>query len=102
MTRTAALLTLAVVLTVSTPAGAECGRLGMSGTKCLTVEPRQSLNPGDPLPEGAELLLNPRYFGLPAVDGPWRYYRIGRSVYRVDSQSLTLIERVDGVNSRLF
>jgi hypothetical protein len=102
MTRAAVLLTLALAVSAAGPASAECSTLGMAGTKCITAAPRVSYKAGDPLPDGAELVLNPRYYGLPAVDGAWRYYRVGHSVYRVDSRTLTLIERVDGVNPRLF
>ena len=102
MTRAALLLTLVFALSAAGPASAGCSTLGMAGTKCITPAPRVTYQAGDPLPEGAELVLNPRYYGLPAVDGAWRYYRVGLSVYRVDSRTMTLIERVDGVNPRLF
>ena len=31
------------------------------------------------------LLMNPERYGLPPVDGPWRYYQVEFEVFRVDN-----------------
>ncbi|MCX7646337.1 MAG: hypothetical protein N2Z62_13725 [Rhodobacteraceae bacterium] len=96
------LLALAAALSWGGGAAAEC-RIATPGTRCLTVAPRAAaLRAGDPLPEGARLVFNPRYWGLPPVEDGQRFYVVGREVYRVDAATLTVIERVFGANPAIF
>jgi hypothetical protein len=46
--------------------------------------------------------MNPRYWGLPAVEDGQRYYVLGREVYRVDAASMQVIDRVFGANPGIF
>ncbi len=101
MLRLALAFALAVPAT-ALPAIAQC-RISLPGTKCeRPARVTQALPPGTPLPEGARLLFNPGYYGLPPVDGPWRYYVVDSVLYRVDSQTLAVIERVEGGNRQLW
>jgi hypothetical protein len=44
------------------------------------------------------ILLNPERYGLPPVDGPWRYYQIDHEVFRVDNATGRVLEVVAGGN----
>jgi hypothetical protein len=44
------------------------------------------------------LLMNPERYGLPPVDGPWRYYQIDHEVFRVDNATQRVLEVVTGGN----
>lgn len=93
---------LAAALLAGGGAAAEC-RIATAGTRCLSVAPRAApLSAGDALPEGARLVFNPRYWGLPPVEDGQRFYVVGREVYRVDAATLTVIERVFGANPAIF
>ncbi|MCU0911258.1 MAG: hypothetical protein MUE98_07910 [Rhodobacteraceae bacterium] len=95
----------ALMLSVLAPgmAGAAGCRIATEGTRCLTVTPRTApLAQGDALPETARLVMNPRYWGLPAVEDGQRYYVLGREVYRVDAASMQVIDRVFGANPGIF
>ncbi len=48
------------------------------------------------------ILMNPARFGLPAVDGAWRYYRVAPDVFRVDSETGRVLEVVKDGNRRLL
>lgn len=41
------------------------------------------------------VLMNPAQYGLPPVDGHWRYYKASREVYRVDPVTEKVLEHVD-------
>jgi hypothetical protein len=48
---------------------------------------------GDRFPvEERSLLMNPTSHGLPAVDGPWRYYAMDGVVYKVANDTAKVIE----------
>jgi hypothetical protein len=48
--------------------------------------------PGDVLPWGRYLrLLNSEYYGLPPVDGDWRYYEVEGRVLRVEPDTMKII-----------
>jgi hypothetical protein len=50
---------------------------------------------GDPFPVAAHsILMNPARYGLPPVDGAWRYYRVAPDVFRVDTATGRVIEVV--------
>jgi hypothetical protein len=40
------------------------------------------------------ILMNPKRYGLPPVDGPWRYYQIDHEVFRVDNATHQVLEVV--------
>jgi hypothetical protein len=95
----------ALVLAAIAPGMAEAAgcRIATEGTRCLTVAPRSApLARGDQVPEAARLVMNPRYWGLPAVEDGQRYYVFGREVYRVDAASMQVIDRVFGANPGIF
>ncbi len=93
---------LATAFAVS-PAFAGC-TIAIAGTRCVIIpaEDRVAITPGMTLPDEGRIVLNPDYYGLPAVDGFWRYYSIGREIYRVRPDTLEILERVNGGNRQLF
>jgi hypothetical protein len=48
------------------------------------------------------LLMNPSRYGLPPVDGAWRYYRVAPDVFRVDTATSRVLEVVKEGNRRLL
>ncbi|MGL5011366.1 MAG: hypothetical protein ACRC6I_15915 [Paracoccaceae bacterium] len=48
------------------------------------------------------LLMNPGRYGLPPVDGNWRYYRLAPDVFRVDVDSGKVLEIVSNGNRRML
>lgn len=44
--------------------------------------------------EDYSLLMNPGRYGLPPVDGPWRYYQVEFEVFRVDNATQRVLEVV--------
>jgi hypothetical protein len=48
------------------------------------------------------ILMNPARYGLPPVDGAWRYYRVAPDVFRVDTATGRVIEVVSEGNRRLL
>lgn len=95
---------MALVLALGAPgAGMAC----VAGTKCLSVpEAKKSAAPyavGEELPRGKyNVLLNTRYHGLPASDGSFWYYQVGRHVFKVDARSNTVLEDVTRDARRLL
>jgi hypothetical protein len=52
---------------------------------------------GDRFPvENHSLIMDPKRYGLPAVDGNWRYYEKDGTVYRVASDTAEVLEVVKG------
>ena len=47
-------------------------------------------------------LMNPEHYGLPPVDGNWRYYRVKGEVFRVDAESEKVLEIVKDGNRRML
>lgn len=89
-------------LTVSAANSADLCKTAIVGTKCLMVLSSRAgaqLEPGQHIPSGSSMLLNPEYYGLPPVEGYWRYYRIQNQVYRVTPGTLKVIEIVRGGNA---
>lgn len=54
------------------------------------------------LPTDAHMVMNPPYYGLPAVDGFYRYYVIERHVYRVHPRTMKIIDHVGHADRRLW
>jgi hypothetical protein len=48
------------------------------------------------------ILMNPTRYGLPPVDGAWRYYRVAPDVFRVDAATGRVLEVVKDGNRRLM
>ena len=48
------------------------------------------------------LLMNPARYGLPAVSGNWRYYRVNGDVFRVDVDTALVLEIVTDGNRRML
>ncbi len=44
------------------------------------------------------ILMNPERYGLPPVDGPWRYYQVDHEVFRVDNATQQVLEVVTDGN----
>ncbi len=44
------------------------------------------------------LMMNPERYGLPPVDGPWRYYQVDHEVFRVDNATQRVLEVVKDGN----
>jgi hypothetical protein len=58
---------------------------------------------GDAFPVAEHsILMNPARYGLPPVDGGWRYYRVAPDVFRVDSETGLVLEVVKEGNRRLL
>ncbi len=50
---------------------------------------------GDILPVyDYNILINPEYYGLPPVDGYWRYYRVNGEIFRVHAATNEILEQV--------
>jgi hypothetical protein len=62
------------------------------GRRVLARTRTPAYSPGDVLPPGRYLrLLNSEYYGLPPVDGDWRYYDVEGRVLRVHPDTLEVI-----------
>ena len=94
---------LVLLATLSSPALAQCRLMATAG-KCVTVERTSPppLEAGSPLPEDARMVMNPTYYGLPRVDGDFRYYVIDRQIYRVSNATLEVIDRYGYADRRLW
>ncbi len=86
-------------------ASAQC-RISVEGTACVSVP--QPLTPtpspveiGEVLERGAySMMMNSRYYGLPAVTDGWVYMRIEDEIYRVDWLSHEVLEQVTHLANR--
>ena len=77
-----------VGLSVAMPATAQNCRIHLSTGKCISIPGSQRTKPdfsvGDTFPVYEQsMLMNIDRYGLPPVDGNWRYYRFGPHIYRV-------------------
>ena len=107
--------TTLILCLLSTPASA-CLTAG-SGAKCATAADSlfgigaEDLNSGgakfqkapervypvkigNTLPAQYYILMNTRRYGLPPPKDGWMYFRVEREVYRVDSRTREVLERV--------
>lgn len=96
-------LILLALLLASTASAAQA--ICLDGMKCITIENFDDSAPyevGDTLPRGKyRVLLNTTYHGLPASDGSFWYFRVGRHVLQVDSQSMEVLADVTRKARRL-
>jgi hypothetical protein len=110
MTPLRALMMIAL-LAAPLPAAAECASLVKSMCKddgddatlqsrFIRLPPRPpAFAEGEVFPvEDHSLLMNPERYGLPPVDGPWRYYQIDHEVFRVDNATGRVLEVVTDGN----
>ena len=97
------LVSAIALMALASPALAQCRLIQTSG-KCIQVPVTnyEPIGPGSDLPDDAKMVMNPRYYGLPGVDGNFRYYVIERQVYSVDNQTLQIIEHVGRADRRLW
>lgn len=67
------------------------------GPKRLRVEPATpAYAVGDAFPVYEHnILIDPPRYGLPPVNGNWRYYRANGHTYKVDSQSFAVLDVVN-------
>jgi len=103
--RNALLLVTAFALLAPSGALAQC-RIAVAGTGCVSV-PKPLVPKPDPVEIGQTLergkysmLMNARYYGLPAVSGGWVYMEIEEEIYRVDWRSHEVLEKVTHLASR--
>ena len=87
--------------------GASCGATLTSGettAKTLKVEQTTPMyGVGDTLPAGQYyMLLNRSYYGLPPIDGYWRYYRVEGRVLKVQPDTLTVIADATSLTNAAF
>ncbi|MFD1912478.1 hypothetical protein [Halodurantibacterium flavum] len=62
-------------------------------TEAVLEEPVYEV--GDTLPiYDYNILINPEYYGLPVVNGHWRYYRVNGDIFRVHAGTAEILERV--------
>jgi len=84
---------------------AQC-RIAIAGTACVAVPQTSAPKPdpvqiGDILERGEhQMLMNARYYGLPAVSDGWVYMRIEDEIYRVDWRTHRVLEKVTDQASR--
>lgn len=90
---------LAIVATLPTLAQAQC-RMAVAGAACVTV-PQSAAAPKPPVEIGQVLergqysmMMNSRYYGLPAVKDGWVYMQIENDIYRVDWVSHEVLQKV--------
>jgi hypothetical protein len=92
---------------LSSPAAAACaslvasvcpeGRTADSPTaRFIRLPPRPPVfAKGDVFPVTEHsILMNPERYGLPPVDGLWRYYQVDHEVFRVDNATHQVLEVV--------
>ena len=65
---------------------------GQAGKRIRVAPIAPRFRVGDTLPRGRySVLLNSEYYGLPPVDGHWRYYRVEGQVLRVRPDTLEIL-----------
>jgi hypothetical protein len=82
----------------------DCGTAG-STAKCLIVPQSARTAPdftvGEVFPVyDHSMLIDIERFGLPPVNGLWRYYRYGTTIYRVDAQNFRVLEVIRNAGVR--
>jgi hypothetical protein len=90
---------LALTATLPNLAHAQC-RMSVAGAACVVV-PKSAVAETPPVEIGQVLergqysmLMNSRYYGLPAVKDGWVYMRIEEDIYRVEWLSHEVLEKV--------
>ncbi|SER97544.1 hypothetical protein SAMN04490244_104233 [Tranquillimonas rosea] len=110
MFRTALLTLLLPASALACPDGAKCITPGDGGLnrgsagKWVTapvssppVEVGHKLEPGQ-----YPMVFNTRYYGLPPVRDGWVYYEIENEIYRVDRDTLEVLEQATDEANRAF
>ena len=87
--------------------GAGCGMVLGSGDmvakRVVATATTPQYGVGDRLPEGRySMLMNRSYYGLPAIDGYWRYYRVEGRVLKVQPDTLEVIGDATGLTNAAF
>ncbi len=83
--------------------GTKFGAEGMAKRIAAGVTASAAYGPGDMLPPGRYfMLLGSEYYGLPPVNGFWRYYRVEDRVLRVRPDTLEVIEDATHETNRAF
>jgi len=74
------------------------------GAKCLSPEKKAAIpryEIGTQLPRGKyQVLLNTEYFGLPATDGSFWYFKVNRRVLKVRPDTMEVLSDVTRIASR--
>ena len=88
-------------------AGASCGMELASNApmgRTLQVAPTTPrFEVGDVLPAGQYyMLMNSSYYGLPPVDGYWRYYRVEGRVLKVHPDTLEVVGDATALTNAAF
>ena len=98
-------ITLICFASLPVMAQAQC-RIAIAGTACVAVPNSSAVAPdpveiGEVLERGQyQMIMNARYYGLPAVSDGWVYMRIEDEIYRVDWRTHTVLEKVTDQASR--
>ena len=75
----------------------------MTAKRVVAAATTPSYAVGDRLPEGRYyMLMNRSYYGLPAIDGYWRYYRVEGRVLKVHPDTLEVIGDATGLTNAAF
>ena len=96
---------LALAMAMPLPVAADNCRVDTTTRKCIFVPLSQRTPPdfavGDTFPiyEHSMILDIDRY-GLPPVDGNWRYYRSGTDIYRVSTEGYRVLEIIRNARRR--
>jgi hypothetical protein len=100
---------VAVAECAAEAAGAGCGSAfaaadgGARRVAAAEAEAAPAYRPGDILPrERYQVLIGSEYYGLPPVDGGWRYFRVEDRVLRVRPDTLEVIEDATAEANRAF
>jgi len=91
-------------LTAATGAGCRMALSSTSGVKtveAVSTSPRYDV--GDHLPRGQYyMLMNRSYYGLPPIDGYWRYYEVDNRVLKVHPDTLEVLGDATGLTNAAF
>ncbi|MEL6644041.1 MAG: hypothetical protein AAFQ79_08910 [Pseudomonadota bacterium] len=86
---------VAATTVVALPADAACR---IEGAKCLTAPQAAKIDTyevGETLPRGKyQVLLNTEYYGLPATDGSFWYFKVDRRVLKVVPSTMVVLADV--------
>ncbi|WP_406720947.1 hypothetical protein RPE78_00585 [Thioclava litoralis] len=73
------------------------GTQGVRGRWVLQAQKAPEFAVGDDFPiYQHSMLMDLRRYDLPNVDGDWRYYKVGRHIYRVDARTKKVLSVVEG------
>ena len=83
--------------------GAGCGAQG-TGVRFVrpAIVTASPFTIGDRLPDDYKMLMNTRYYGLPAPSDGWVYFRVDHWLYRVDLKTRKILEDATYEANRAF